>query len=49
MIGDHKNDILAAAGLGIPSIFVTWGYGKAEGDFTADHPAELPGLIAQMG
>ncbi|OYV33898.1 MAG: phosphoglycolate phosphatase, partial [Acidocella sp. 20-61-6] len=25
MIGDHANDIAAAAGLGIPSIFVAWG------------------------
>jgi phosphoglycolate phosphatase len=49
MIGDHANDIKAAAGLGVPSIFVSWGYGKAQGSHTVDHPAELPGLIAQMG
>jgi phosphoglycolate phosphatase len=49
MIGDHINDISAAAGLGVPSIFVSWGYGHAQGSHAADHPAELPGLIAQMG
>lgn len=49
MIGDHENDINAAAGLGIPSIFVTWGYGQAQGSHTVHKPQELPGLIAQMG
>jgi phosphoglycolate phosphatase len=49
MIGDHPNDINAAAGLGVPSIFVTWGYGRAQGSHAADSPSELPGLIAQMG
>jgi phosphoglycolate phosphatase len=49
MIGDHANDINAAAGLGVPSIFVTWGYGQAQGSHTAHKPQELPGLIAQMG
>ena len=27
MIGDHKNDILAAMGAGVPAIFAAWGYG----------------------
>lgn len=49
MIGDHANDMLAAAGLNVPSIFVTWGYGKSEGNFRADHADELPALITQMG
>ena len=49
MIGDHINDIRAAAGLGVPSIFVSWGYGHAQGSHAVDSPAELPGLIAQMG
>lgn len=34
MTGDHHNDVLAAAGLGMPSIFAAWGYGPAE---TGDH------------
>jgi phosphoglycolate phosphatase len=27
MIGDHRNDVLAARGAGLPSIFAGWGYG----------------------
>lgn len=27
MIGDHHNDMAAAAGASMPAIFVTWGYG----------------------
>ena len=30
MIGDHRNDILAAAGAGVPAIFAAWGYGGRE-------------------
>jgi phosphoglycolate phosphatase len=29
MVGDHHNDIAAAAGAGIPCIFASWGYGRA--------------------
>lgn len=46
MIGDHANDMAAANGLGLPSIFVTWGYGQAQGSFRADRAAELPEIIA---
>jgi len=49
MVGDHANDINAAAGLGVPSVFVSWGYGKAQGSHTIDKAIELPGLVAQMG
>ena len=49
MVGDHANDIDAAAGLGVPSIFVAWGYGKAQGSHTVQNAEELPGLVAQMG
>jgi phosphoglycolate phosphatase len=49
MIGDHENDILAATGLGLPSIFVTWGYGAAQGSHTAHTAQDLPDLIAKMG
>ena len=58
MVGDHANDILAARGLAIPSIFVTWGYGQEQygeerhsgvrGDFTANEAGELPGIIAEI-
>jgi phosphoglycolate phosphatase len=30
MAGDHHNDVLSAAGLGMPSIFAAWGYGPAD-------------------
>jgi phosphoglycolate phosphatase len=30
MAGDHHNDIMAAAGLGMPAIFAAWGYGGPE-------------------
>ncbi len=29
MIGDHRNDVMAARGLGVPAVFVRWGYGTA--------------------
>ena len=29
MLGDHQNDVVSAAGAGIPSIFAAWGYGAA--------------------
>jgi phosphoglycolate phosphatase len=29
MAGDHRNDILAATGAGVPCIFAAWGYGPA--------------------
>ncbi len=34
MAGDHHNDVRAAAGLGVPSIFAAWGYGPPD---TGDH------------
>jgi phosphoglycolate phosphatase len=30
MAGDHRNDILAARGAGLPGIFAAWGYGPPE-------------------
>ncbi len=27
MLGDHRNDVLAARGAGVPGIFAAWGYG----------------------
>ena len=49
MIGDHRNDMMAALGLGVPAVFVRWGYGApamaegASGEATV--AAELPGLL----
>ncbi len=28
MVGDHHNDVRAAAGCGVPAIFAGWGYGR---------------------
>lgn len=52
MLGDHANDVRAAAGAGIPCIFAAWGYGPpamAEGAaaVAADF-AEVPGLLARL-
>ncbi|MDT7951754.1 MAG: phosphoglycolate phosphatase [Acetobacteraceae bacterium] len=30
MVGDHRNDVLAAKGAAIPVIFADWGYGTAD-------------------
>lgn len=51
MIGDHRNDVLAAAGAGLPCIFAGWGYGTADmadGAPVAARPADLPGLLAAL-
>jgi phosphoglycolate phosphatase len=40
MVGDRDYDVEGAAANGMPSIFVTWGYGK---------PGEEQGSIAQVG
>ena len=47
MIGDHQNDLRAAAGAGVRSIFAAWGYGSGEGaTLRAAVPADLPALLA---
>jgi phosphoglycolate phosphatase len=53
MVGDHANDIAAAKGAGVKSVFVTWGYGPitmaAGADAVVHDIAELaavlPGLV----
>nr|WP_295738974.1 HAD-IA family hydrolase [uncultured Acidocella sp.] len=49
MVGDHANDMKAAAGLGLPAIFCPWGYGEGQGDARAEHPSDLPGIIDRLG
>jgi phosphoglycolate phosphatase len=48
MAGDHGNDIAAACGAGLPSIFAAWGYGPpamaAGAAAIAQSFADLPGL-----
>ena len=52
MVGDHANDVAAARGAGVKSIFVTWGYGPAamgEGaDAVAHDPPELRAAIRRL-
>jgi phosphoglycolate phosphatase len=44
MLGDHRNDVLAARGARMPSIFALWGYGPAS---MADGSAAVAGDIAE--
>ncbi|WP_149537074.1 phosphoglycolate phosphatase [Siccirubricoccus phaeus] len=52
MIGDHRNDVAAARGAGLPAIFAAWGYGlpeMAEGAAAiAATPAALPSLLGEF-
>jgi phosphoglycolate phosphatase len=52
MVGDHRNDVAAARGLGIPCIFAARGYGPAsmaEGAAAiAANFAEVPALAARL-
>jgi phosphoglycolate phosphatase len=49
MVGDHRNDVLAARGAGLPCLFAAWGYGApamAEGAAAvAPTPTALPALL----
>jgi HAD superfamily hydrolase (TIGR01509 family) len=46
MIGDHQNDLRAAADAGVRSVFAAWGYGTGEGaTLRASAPADLPALL----
>ncbi|MBS7789087.1 phosphoglycolate phosphatase [Roseococcus sp. SDR] len=46
MIGDHQNDIRAARGAGVRSVFAAWGYGDGAGaDLIAATPSALPALL----
>ena len=43
MIGDLQNDLRAAKGAAVPSLFAVWGYGTSEGaDARASSPGDLP-------
>ncbi|MDN3568236.1 HAD-IA family hydrolase [Paeniroseomonas aquatica] len=52
MIGDHRNDVIAGAGAGLPCIFAAWGYGTpamAEGaTAVAARPEELAELLPAL-
>jgi len=52
MVGDHHNDVIAAAGAGMPAIFAAWGYGPIEAGIdaaaTAECFADLPAIAARL-
>jgi phosphoglycolate phosphatase len=52
MVGDHRNDVVAAHGAGMPAVFAAWGYGPpatAEGaEAIARSFAELPALVRRL-
>ena len=53
MVGDHRNDIRAAAGAGVPAIFAAWGYSARDAgegaaivaEAFADVPGAAEGLV----
>lgn len=55
MVGDHHNDVRAAAGAGVPCVFAAWGYGPlsmadgaaAVAERFADLPEVAKGLLGQ--
>lgn len=51
MVGDHANDVRAAAGAGLPCIFAAWGYGApdmAGSAAVAGRFAEIPALARRL-
>ncbi|HQT65586.1 MAG: phosphoglycolate phosphatase [Acidocella sp. 20-57-95] len=48
MIGDHHNDLAAAEGLGLPAIFVSWGYGAAEHRHVAHAAQDIQTIIKNL-
>lgn len=52
MAGDHRNDIRAAHGAGLPCVFAGWGYGTAEMAAEADAVAarfvDLPAIAERL-
>ena len=48
MVGDHPNDLATAAGLDVPAIFVTWGYGRADAPIMIDDAAALVPAVRRV-
>lgn len=52
MVGDHRNDVSAASGAGIRSVFAEWGYGTPEmgaaATECADTISQLPDIVQSM-
>lgn len=52
MIGDHRNDVMAASGAGLPCIFATWGFGPLEmgtgAAATASRMSDVPEIADRL-
>jgi phosphoglycolate phosphatase len=49
MVGDHHNDLAAAAGADVPSIFASWGYGSDTGaTAVAAAFVDVPGIAQHL-
>jgi phosphoglycolate phosphatase len=48
MVGDHANDVHAAAGAGLPCIFAQWGYGRSAMAAGARGFEDLPELCERL-
>ena len=52
MVGDHHNDVAAAAAARMPCVFAAWGYGPREAGSdataTAERAADLPGIMGRL-
>jgi phosphoglycolate phosphatase len=49
MVGDHHNDLAAAAGADVPSIFASWGYGSDTGaTAVATAFVDVPGIAEHL-
>ena len=48
MVGDHHNDVAAAAGAGVASVFAGWGYGRAGMEDGADVVCATPAALASV-
>ena len=45
MVGDHRNDVVAGAGAGVPCVFAGWGYGAPD---MARGAAAVAGSFAEL-
>lgn len=52
MAGDHRNDVRAAHGAGLPCVFAGWGYGTpemaAEADAVAERFTDVPVIVERL-
>lgn len=52
MAGDHRNDVRAAHGAGLPCVFAGWGYGTpemaAEADAVAERFTDVPAIVERL-